>query len=104
MYITSDAIIDSPVGPLFARAEGAELVQLTFGRRSNAVQQGGIEERRTSDVIRTVETQLGEYFAGTRKVFDVPIRLHGPQFHLSVWKALLKIPYGTTLSYGELAA
>jgi len=48
--------------------------------------------------------QLQEYFDGMRKTFDVPIALNGTPFQLSVWNALLQIPYGETRTYGEIAA
>lgn len=48
-------------------------------------------------------TQLEEYLAGTRKEFDLPIKLVGSEFQQTVWHELMKIPYGQTVSYGELA-
>jgi methylated-DNA-[protein]-cysteine S-methyltransferase len=50
-----------------------------------------------------VRNQLAEYFAGTRKTFDVPLRLSGTEFQVSVLEALQKIPYGETTSYGNVA-
>jgi methylated-DNA-[protein]-cysteine S-methyltransferase len=47
--------------------------------------------------------QLGEYFSGKRKEFDLPLRFDGTQFQVSVLKALQDIPYGETVSYGEIA-
>jgi O-6-methylguanine DNA methyltransferase len=47
--------------------------------------------------------QLEEYFAGQRKQFEVPLVLRGTPFQVSVWKALLQIPYGETRSYGDIA-
>ena len=47
--------------------------------------------------------QLKEYFAGTRLIFDLPIFQVGTDFQQLVWSELLKIPYGTILSYGQLA-
>lgn len=47
--------------------------------------------------------QLGEYFAGERTAFDVDVELHGTSFQQRVWNALREIPYGQTISYGELA-
>lgn len=47
--------------------------------------------------------QLQEYFAGRRKVFDLPLALEGTTFQQAVWAGLLHIPYGQTISYGELA-
>jgi O-6-methylguanine DNA methyltransferase len=51
----------------------------------------------------TLKQQLKEYFAGERVDFDVPLRLIGTDFQRKVWTELRKIPYGTTISYGELA-
>ena len=48
--------------------------------------------------------QFEEYFTGSRKNFDLPLDLHGTVFQLSVWKALLQIPYGTTQNYSGIAA
>lgn len=53
--------------------------------------------------LAAIETQLTEYAAGTRRAFDLPLDLHGTEFELRVWNALLEIPYGETRSYGELA-
>lgn len=48
--------------------------------------------------------QFEEYFTGSRKIFDLPLDLHGTAFQLSVWKALLQIPYGITKTYSEIAS
>ncbi|HET6806770.1 MAG TPA: methylated-DNA--[protein]-cysteine S-methyltransferase [Frateuria sp.] len=47
--------------------------------------------------------QLEEYFAGTRQVFELPLHPRGTPFQLAVWRELARIPYGATVSYGELA-
>ena len=47
--------------------------------------------------------QLGEYFSGKRKSFDLPLQFDGTEFQVSVLKALQDIPYGETVSYGEIA-
>jgi methylated-DNA-[protein]-cysteine S-methyltransferase len=47
---------------------------------------------------------LDEYFGGGRSSFDIPLDISGTPFQMSVWRALLLIPYGTTWSYGRLAA
>lgn len=56
-----------------------------------------------SAVIERAMSQLDEYFAGRRRIFDVPLLFVGTDFQKTVWKSLLDIPYGTTLSYGEMA-
>jgi|APSaa5957512622_1039677.scaffolds.fasta_scaffold132100_1 methylated-DNA-[protein]-cysteine S-methyltransferase len=48
--------------------------------------------------------QLAAYFDGKLQIFDLPLKPRGTQFQLAVWQALLQVPYGTTLSYGGLAA
>lgn len=54
-------------------------------------------------LILEVEKQLAEYFDGKRSLFDIPLEYKGTSFQQDVWKALEKIPYGTTLSYKEIA-
>jgi len=55
-------------------------------------------------LIKKAAKQLDEYFNKKRKVFDLPLVLHGTDFQNKVWKALQNIPYGETCSYGQLAA
>ena len=54
-------------------------------------------------MIAQTKRQLTEYFAGMRKTFDVPLRLVGTDFQHAVWQELLKLPYGTLTTYGEIA-
>lgn len=56
-----------------------------------------------SEVIAKAAIQLEEYFARKRKVFDIPLLFIGTDFQKSVWQELLNIPYGKTVSYGELS-
>jgi methylated-DNA-[protein]-cysteine S-methyltransferase len=100
---STTALFDSPVGPLFARVESGELIELSFTRRDQRERLSGGSDVDDSPVMRALRTQMSEYFAGQRREFEIPIRLIGPTFHLRVWNALLEIPYGTTLAYGELA-
>lgn len=60
-------------------------------------------EEGTSEVIQEAVKQLDEYFCGKRTVFEVPLLLLGTEFQKNVWHKLLHIPYGSTMSYGELA-
>jgi methylated-DNA-[protein]-cysteine S-methyltransferase len=55
------------------------------------------------DVLRETERQLGEYFAGDRHDFDLPLDPVGTEFQQSAWHQLRLIPYGSTISYGEQA-
>lgn len=56
-----------------------------------------------SELILRAISELDEYFAGSRRVFDIPLLLTGSEFQNAVWTELLKIPYGTTVSYAALA-
>ena len=56
-----------------------------------------------SSVLQEIKRQLDDYFAGKRKVFDIPLHPVGTDFQLRVWNALLDIPYGETRSYMEIA-
>ncbi len=66
-----------------------------------------VEKAKTSsnetEFYKKIKTQLDEYFSGKRKVFDIKITQNGTDFQKKVWKELLKIPYGKTLSYSEIA-
>ena len=57
----------------------------------------------TSEVIEKAARQLDEFFAGKRKEFDVPLLFVGTDFQKTVWNELLEIPFGKTVSYGEMA-
>lgn len=74
----------------------------SIDRRLQKALQAGYEEK-ASDVTQEAVRQLEEYFNGKRTVFDVPLLFAGTDFQKRVWHKLLEIPYGTTLSYGELA-
>ncbi len=54
-------------------------------------------------VLKSTATQLREYFGGARTEFDVPLELEGTEFQRQVWNELSRIPYGETITYGELA-
>lgn len=60
-------------------------------------------EEGDSEIINKTIAQLGEYFAGNRKSFSIPVKLTGTDFQNRVWMELMQIPYGTTLTYRELA-
>ena len=54
-------------------------------------------------ILKDVKKQLDEYFAGKRKKFDVKYILEGTEFHMSVWKAIARIPFGKHKAYSEIA-
>lgn len=92
----------SPVGPLLLAGDegGLRLVHFATGRRPMSPRREWIEDRAPfKEAIR----QLGAYFAGQLQDFDLPLVLDGTEFQLLVWNNLRKIPYGETVSYGQLA-
>lgn len=71
-------------------------------RRLKRILCAGFEEG-TSEVIERAGQQLDEFFAGKRREFDVPLLFVGTEFQKTVWNELLNIPFGATISYGEMA-
>jgi methylated-DNA-[protein]-cysteine S-methyltransferase len=90
--------LKTPVGTLWLGADGDDLVELSLPERAAPVG----TERRTPVLTRAAD-QLAEYFAGERRDFDLPLAPRGTPFQVAVWRALARIPFGATCSYGELA-
>src|ERR1700733_3819360 len=90
--------IESPVGSLTLVGDESGLQELAFGNK--APQHDRIEDKgRLAEAIR----QLRAYFAGDLEAFELSLTPKGTPFQLQVWKHLCDIPYGETISYGELA-
>ena len=90
----------SPVGVLnLAADEQNRLCRLEFAESAPAV----TTEDVPSGVIAETVRQLDEYFAGTRREFELDLAARGTAFQLAVWDALLAIPYGATVSYLDIA-
>lgn len=92
-------VVDSPVGPLRLVAEDGFLTELRFGGEIGRECADDVNDR----VLDEAQRQLDEYFCGIRKVFELPLRPHGTKFQLADWMALREIPYGETVSYGDIA-
>lgn len=99
-------VIDSPYGPLTLVATGGVLsgLYMTGQRHRPAEESFGERVAAGEEPFPEVVRQLTAYFAGERTSFDLPVRLEGTEFQRSVWEQLVRIPYGKTWSYGELAA
>ena len=89
--------MNSPLGFLTLASTSRGLAAVRFGKD---VPPGGIVDEQTN---RVFINQLQEYFAGKRTKFEMPLDFAGTPFQMSVWRELLKIPYGETRTYGELA-
>jgi methylated-DNA-[protein]-cysteine S-methyltransferase len=94
--------IESPLGELLAIGDGEGLTDLYLptGRHSVQTPAGATHD---DAALADVETQLGEYFAGTRQRFELRLAPRGTPFQLRAWLALREIPYGETASYGKQA-
>lgn len=94
--MTAVLYMESPIGLLELTQEHEMLTAIGFVTRRSQPEQ-------ETDLLREVRRQLNEYFEGSRKVFDLPLRPEGTLFQCQVWDALLEIPYGATAGYGEIA-
>jgi methylated-DNA-[protein]-cysteine S-methyltransferase len=96
--------VDSPVGRLTLVAQDSCLAAILWENdRPNRVPLGVMSEDEGSDILNRAESQLHEYFAGTRNRFDLALNFRGTEFQKKVWHALLTIPFGETRSYREIA-
>jgi methylated-DNA-[protein]-cysteine S-methyltransferase len=95
--------LDTPVGKLLLAAEDGALRHIGFELGRHPVWIGD-DWRRDPPAFASARAQLLAYFAGELTGFDLPLAPRGSPFQLGVWAELRRIPYGTTISYGELAA
>lgn len=87
--------LESPLGRLTIFAEDDALTALDWGGKSSG---------EVTRILIDAKRQLGNYFAGKRKVFTLPLAPCGSPLELRVWQLMQDIPYGETRSYGDLAA
>jgi methylated-DNA-[protein]-cysteine S-methyltransferase len=94
--------IESPLGPLLLVADAAGLRKIFF---ENGRDRGRLESfwKEDSKPFKDTISQLRSYFAGELQEFDLTLAPEGTPFQLNVWQRLCQIPYGETISYGELA-
>ncbi len=95
--------LDSPIGPLLIAGDQEAVRHIRFPRNGKAVKPEPDWIESSSGAVAQAVGQLREYFAGRRVEFDLPLAPQGTQFQLAVWRELQRIPYGQTVSYGELA-
>jgi len=94
-------LIDSPVGPLRLVTDGEAVTAIEFSPFAE-VEPG--ERADDHPLLTACATQLGEYFAGERTDFDLPLAPRGTDFQVRVWEQLRRIGFGETATYGALAA
>jgi methylated-DNA-[protein]-cysteine S-methyltransferase len=95
-------VMPSAIGDLTLTGDGEALTGLYMEehRHGPPVDPGAV---RAVSPLAEAREQVGEYLAGERTEFDLPLRMGGTPFQREVWRALTEIPYGETISYGELA-
>jgi len=89
--------IESPIGAVSVYERGGKVVFLEMGGH-------GAPNDKHSEAVAEALGQLGEYFAGERREFTVPVQLDGTEFQRQVWQQIEQIPFGQTVSYAQIAA
>jgi len=102
LCMTHYAQIESPAGPLLLAADDAGLRQILFVNGLASVRPAPAWHEDRAALAEAIR-QLRAYFAGELETFDLPLAPQGTPFQLEVWRRLCDIPYGETISYGELA-
>lgn len=87
--------IDTEIGSIYMEAEDGHITRLEFADEA--------KPNESCPLLDEAEKQLKEYFSGTRRAFDLPIKTEGTEFQQSVWAKLREIPYGETRTYGDIA-
>lgn len=98
--------INSPMGPVRVSANEEAVTECYFCGESDEVLKfyfRSVPEETGNPVTHEAARQLKEYFAGRRKVFDLPLAPAGTTFQKQVWDGLLSIPYGELQTYGDIA-
>jgi methylated-DNA-[protein]-cysteine S-methyltransferase len=91
---------ESPIGRLVLECDGDVLIGIWLPNEQRHARNDADD---VPPVLKETASQLDEYFAGERTDFDVRMELDGTDFQREVWTELARIPYGETISYGELA-
>ena len=86
---------NTTLGKIYISADEKNILEISFNKPN-------YHEKETA-LIKKAFSELEEYFNGQRKTFDLPLKLEGTKFQKKVWQELIKIPYGKTISYKELA-
>jgi methylated-DNA-[protein]-cysteine S-methyltransferase len=99
--IRNQIVITSPVGKLrlIASDKGLVAIDVQNVRVASDFETSASAQK----ILSTTKKQLEQYFAGKRTNFDIPLDLEGTDFQQQAWRALCRIPYGKTISYGQQA-
>jgi methylated-DNA-[protein]-cysteine S-methyltransferase len=94
--------LPTPIGKLLLAMDGQGLRHIHFETGREQLEPGE-EWEPGAGALHETRAQLKAYFAGKLTTFDLPLAPHGTEFQQRVWLELVRIPYGTTTSYGEIA-
>jgi O-6-methylguanine DNA methyltransferase len=100
--MSAQCYLDSPVGRLLLSSDGLSLTGVHFPPSRESPSADVVVDH-SDPLLRLACEQLLEYFAGRRQKFELPLAAHGSDFQQRVWAELSRIPFGETISYGELA-
>ena len=100
--VRNTLVMSSPVGKLTLVASSKGLVAIDV--RNNAKQVVTAKDASAQSILLKTKKQLEQYFAGKRTSFDVALDLVGTEFQVKAWRALCRIPFGKTISYGQQAS
>jgi len=99
----SSVILHETMGVITIREENGFITSLGWGPEEDQESGEAPSHPQPHPLLGRAATQLGEYFRGERRVFDLPLGPQGTDFQKSVWWAIAQIPYGETRGYGALA-
>jgi len=100
----ASAELRSPVGTLLVSASPTGVTSIGFVGGGDHAAVAAVADPTAERHVAAAVLQLDEYFAGRRREFDLPLDLRGTPFQVLAWQALLRIPFGATVTYGEQAA
>ncbi len=95
--------LDTPIGTLLIAGDENAIHRIEFPKRGKPARPQPDWVQSARGTVAEAVRQLREYFAGKRTGFELPLAPQGTDFQRGVWRRLLEIPYGETISYGELA-
>jgi methylated-DNA-[protein]-cysteine S-methyltransferase len=95
--------LDSPIGTVLIAGDAEAIRRIAFPKNGKPARPEPAWEHSARGPIGEAVRQLRDYFAGRRTEFDLPLAPEGTPFQRAVWRQLQDIPYGETISYGELA-
>ena len=95
--------LDTPIGAILIAGDTDAIRRIAFPKNGRPIRPEPEWERSARGPVGEAIRQLRDYFAGRRTGFDLPLAPQGTPFQRAVWRQLQDIPYGGTISYGELA-